>query len=412
MPGRRLQESLDRAGFVSLVVFAILLYTVPGEWFEALRPWRLALVSSAAAVIFLGLSRAGPNTSFYFGAGGGCLLAFAGLALASASWSIFPAASRTTGIELLKAAAVYVAMVNLVATPRRLAQIAGALLIASVVPSFEALRAYAMNLNLLEGFRARWVGVYADPNHMAMDLAMVVPLAATFALRREGRGAIRVAAFTAMALATAAVVVSHSRGGFIGLLVGLGIWVALQRRRGRGVALAFVLAVGLVALAPRTFWARNETVAAFREDASAMGRVHAWEVTAKINGDFPLFGVGAGAFRYAWPLYAPPEARRAYVAHNVFLDVLGELGLLGFGLFTAVVALALRGARRASQDRKLGGLAGAILAATVGYLFSAMFSGYLLSSHLFVLLGLAQASSRLADRGEMAAAPVPSAGLA
>jgi len=38
------------------------------------------------------------------------------------------------------------------------------------------LQTYSAGLNLVEGFRAHWLGVYADPNHMAMDLAIIVPL--------------------------------------------------------------------------------------------------------------------------------------------------------------------------------------------------------------------------------------------
>ena len=126
----------------------------------------------------------------------------------------------------------------------------------------------------------------------------------------------------------------------------------------RSVLVGAVLALGLVVFAPKSFWQRNETVATFHEDASAMGRVYAWQVASRISLDRPLLGVGAGSFRYAWPLYAPPEATRAYVAHNIFLDVIGELGLVGLLFFLVFAGGATGGAFAASKESEHG-LAGA-----------------------------------------------------
>src|SRR5258707_9788270 len=107
----------------------------------------------------------------------------------------------------------------------------------------------------------------------------------------------------------------------------------IARRRWKAFMVAAVFAIGLAVFAPSSFWQRTESLTAFREDASALGRVYAWKVASEINRDKPLLGVGVGGFRYAWPLYAPPEATHAYVAHNVYLDMLGDLGFVGLLLF-------------------------------------------------------------------------------
>src|SRR5690606_14725996 len=108
---------------------------------------------------------------------------------------------------------------------------------------------------------------------------------------------------------------------------------------------------------PSSFWERNETVTTCEEDVSAMGRVHAWEVAAGISRDNPIIGVGAGGFRYAWPLYAPPEATHAFVAHNIFLDVVAETGWLGLILFLVFMASAVGGAFAAGSHPEHGWLA-------------------------------------------------------
>jgi O-antigen ligase len=164
-----------------------------------------------------------------------------------------------------------------------------------------------------------------------------------------------------------------------------------------------LLAVGLVIFAPKSFWQRNETVATFQEDASAMGRVYAWQVASRISLDKPLLGVGAGSFRYAWPFYAPPEARRAYVAHNIFLDVIGELGFVGLLFFLVFAGGATGGAFEASKNEEMGWLARALSAAMAGYLVCDLFSGYILSAHLYLLFGLAASAHRIARSHAVAA---------
>ena len=204
-------------------------------------------------------------------------------------------------------------------------------------------------------------------------------------------------ALVAGILALMSIVYSYSRGGFIGLVVALTVWIFLERsRRFTTLLLGGALALGLLLFAPKTFWERNETMTDLEEDASAMGRVHAWEVASNMSSDNPLLGVGAGGFRYAWPLYAPRGAHTAYVAHNVYLDVVGELGFIGLFLFLVFTGGAAGGALLATQSREIGWMANGIVASVAGYVVCNLFSGYTLSAHFYVLFGLAAAAERVA----------------
>jgi O-antigen ligase len=390
-------ERRDVWAFYALTGFAAVMYAVPGEWIPGMASLRLALLSSGVAAGLMALRRLGRAEPLYFdGARGVALLAFAGLALASISWSVHPEVTRTTALELLKLTAIYLTIINVITTGRRLAVMCGAMVLASIVTSIGVIDWHRDGVDLVEGFRARWVGVYADPNHMAMDVGLIVPLAVAFLARKGSHWLFRAACGLAAGLAVAAIVLSHSRGGFIGLSVAMGLWAIREKRRLQAIVVGAVLALGLVVFAPESFWKRNETVASFQEDASAMGRVYAWQVASRISLDKPLLGVGAGSFRYAWPLYAPPEARRAYVAHNIFLDVIGELGFVGLFFFLVFAGGAAGGAFEASRDEQMGWLARALGAAMAGYLVCDLFSGYILSAHLYVLFGLAASAHRIA----------------
>jgi probable O-glycosylation ligase (exosortase A-associated) len=407
-------ERRDVLAFYALTGFAAVMYAVPGEWIPALEPLRLALLTSGLAAGLMALRRVGKAEPLYFdGARGGALLAFTGLAAASIVWSVHPEVTRATAIELVKLTAIYLTIINVITTPRRLVAVCTAVVLFSIVTSVGVINWYFAGVDLVEGFRSRWVGVYADPNHMAMNLGLVVPLAVAFFARKGSSWAFRIACATAAVLAIIAIVLSHSRGGFIGLSVAMALWAIREKRRLQAVAVGSALLLGLVLFAPRSFWQRNETVATFQEDASAMGRVYAWQVASRISLDKPLLGVGAGSFRYAWPLYAPPEARRAYVAHNIFLDVIGELGFVGLLFFLVFAGGATGGAFEASRDERIGWLARALSASMAGYLVCDLFSGYILSAHLYVLFGLAASAHRIARGGAGSALTVhgmPSAG--
>ncbi|SEN01078.1 probable O-glycosylation ligase, exosortase A-associated [Stigmatella aurantiaca] len=394
-------QQRDVLAFYALVGFAAVMYAVPGEWIPALAPLRLALLTSGLAAGLMALRRLGRAEPLYFdGARGLALLGFSALAFASVAWSVHPELTRFTGIELLKLTAIYLTIINVITSGRRLAMMCGAMVLGSIVTSIGVIDWYRTGVDMVEGFRSRWVGVYADPNHMAMNMALVVPLAVAFLARKESGWLMRVLCALAAVLSVVAIVLSHSRGGFIGLSVAMGVWAIREKRRIQAVVVGGLLALGLVLFAPKSFWQRNETVTSFHQDASAMGRVYAWQVASRISLDKPLLGVGAGGFRYAWPLYAPPESRQAYVAHNIFLDVIGELGFVGLALFLVFAGGATGGAFAASKDAEMGWLARALAAAMAGYLVCDLFSGYILSAHLYVLFGLAASAQRIAQARE------------
>src|SRR5262249_132533 len=107
------------------------------------------------------------------------------------------------------------------------------------------------------------------------------------------------------------------------------------------------------------------------------------------------------------PLYAPPEATHAYVAHNVFLDVLGDLGFFGLSLFLVFTGGVARGVFRAARRAEIPALAAGVAASGAGYLVCDLFSGYILSAHFYILFGLAACADRIARAKQTAVLELP-----
>jgi len=235
-----------------------------------------------------------------------------------------------------------------------------------------------------EGF-AR--GTYAGRDHYAGLLELVLPFAVLYPLailqrdrnRFESRALPAVKACGVLLLATTmlvGIVLSLCRMAFLSTLASLFIAgtlaLTLPRRSidptikisGWRRLLPIAL-VGFVVILGFIFLPTDQLIGRFSEFAqteriSADTRAQIWRETVGLIKDFPLFGCGLGGYESAFLRYktVAPMFTVDY-AHNDYLQVLAEMGILGFGigllLLLRVMYSAVSGAIRAdsTDDRCL-----------------------------------------------------------
>lgn len=150
-------------------------------------------------------------------------------------------------------------------------------------------------------------------------------------------------------------VLSGSRGGLVALVAGLAMWLALllcrAHRRSRWVWTFAAVAGGLLlALAFGDHLLRRlaETPA---DIASRHSKLAIWKDTLAMAWQFPVFGVGWGAFAVAFGhLKTFGGGATFWHAENEYFQGLLEGGLAGVVLFAAVFFFVLRGVVRAAFD--------------------------------------------------------------
>ena len=404
------QGQSARAGaiaFWATALFAAQLYLSPAQWFPVLEPVHHAVILSALALGALAVRRALGNQPLWMGWRSALLAVYAGEAVLSPMWSLDPHESLVGAAEVVKHFLFFLAVVNAVDSPRRVRIALGLFALAAVVPGWGTFDNWLHDELLVEGFRGRWLGVLADPNHDAMALVAAVPLLLYLTLGRGHSAALRAAGVIGAAACLAGIVATHSRGGTIGLCVAVLAFALLSRRKAVAGVLVLAAAAGVLLFAPASFWQRNETSSLGAEDQSIEGRLEAWQVAGRIFRERPLLGVGQNAFLEAWSQYAPIDSDRLfghrYVAHNLVLEVLGQLGAVGLLALMGFIGIALWSAWRA-REGELGGEARAVLAALVGYLVCQIFSGYSMSWFLYALCGFAACCQ---IQGKPAALTVP-----
>ncbi|MFN3477275.1 MAG: O-antigen ligase family protein, partial [Candidatus Methylomirabilales bacterium] len=129
-------------------------------------------------------------------------------------------------------------------------------------------------------------------------------------------------------------------------------------------------------------------------------RLLIWGSTLKMIAESPLFGIGAGNYELVYPRFRTVEEWRLSTrlvvgeAHNDYLQIAAELGLLGLGSFLWLLVNLLRAALRLSASGEEGlrrrgiGLFGALVALLVYAFFAFPLQNPASALHFWLLSGL------------------------
>jgi putative inorganic carbon (HCO3(-)) transporter len=225
----------------------------------------------------------------------------------------------------------------------------------------------------------RTSGTLGHPNGYAMYLSATVSFAFAFLFARI-HVLIKVLLSFVICAAVLGIILSQSRGGWIGLaLVFIFVFgFALHRKRQSPRKALIVGAAGLLILFPLFFGQRHliESRITSDDQGSAHSRIIMAKGAIGILRDYPLLGVGLNNYALLVPQLDPASIRAAggiTSVHNIFLLIAAETGLIGFTAFAWLLASLF------VQARRLAGRAQNEFMWVAG---AAVFSGYVaLSLH-------------------------------
>jgi O-antigen ligase len=230
-------------------------------------------------------------------------------------------------------------------------------------------------------------GVFPDPHMFAFYLGMASPIALAFALLALSKKKKRMW-FVIFATILFADLLSFSRGGYVGLLAGGALFLfvsgAFNRFSGRKrIGVLFLVPFLAVAVFSSPFGARF--LSSFSHaDGSNVERLRLWEEALTHIGEQPFFGVGLGNY----PLLVKPSAsyREPIYAHNLYLDIAVEVGLVGLSFFLGMIILSGTRLFLWWKRNKDDWLALSLLAALVLFSTHAFFETPLFSVHVLPAL--------------------------
>ena len=202
-------------------------------------------------------------------------------------------------------------------------------------------------------------GPFGQPAYVGAAAVLLVPMAAGVAFDRKGSRAWRFVGGLGAVASSAALLLSQTRGAWIGVVVALVLLgarhPAVLRRRWREGALVGVAIVVLFAVTPLG----GRVADAFDlGHGTTQGRFDDWKVGAQVVEDHPVLGVGPEGYRVAFPqvvseTYVQRHGTEVFPdrAHNGVIDVAASGGVVAGLLYGALLVMAVAFAWRSMRAR-------------------------------------------------------------
>lgn len=350
------------------------------------------------------------------------MVALAGLSVGYADDKTSALKEMLKWLELLLALVI---VVDLVRTPTTARWVIGAMLLAGAAEAaYGALQFVTgsgpASFDLQGALRA--FGHFDQPNPFAGYLTTMLPLAVFMCLSRANPVGYRWLSVGATGLLIVGIGLSQSRGAWLGGLIAavclLLAWSGWTRRLlipcALGAALALALAVS-GALPASILDRLSQTIQYFgvfdvrtvevtSDNWAVVERMAHWQAGWYMFLDHPWLGVGAGNYAQAYPnYYVGSWIEPLGHAHDYYINMLAELGVVGGGLLLLVLAIAFRqlGGTLVRTEAQadtfwravLAGVFGGLIVFCVHNLFDSLFV-HSVNVQIGVLLGLGAVAVR------------------
>ncbi len=217
----------------------------------------------------------------------------------------------------------------------------------------------------------RVYSTFDNPNVLGEYLILLIPITLAMFWTAE-KWLHRFAYLGIIGLLALCLIFTSSRGAWLGVMLALAIFIVLRDKR--------LVALGLIGLAFLPFVIPDSIInrmMSIGQDSSSLSRLSIWFGSLNIVKDYWPSGVGIGteAFRVTYPSYSLPGAEYALHAHNLYIQILVETGILGFIVFAILLYMFYKNVLSSywrTEDKFVSTLFIALCAGMTGYLFQGL----------------------------------------
>ena len=258
-----------------------------------------------------------------------------------------------------------------------------------------------------EGVGAGSSGFFGNAGDFGVAMCVVAPLA--FYLVKAVRSkALKVGGIVFFSAFVFSILRCGSRGAALALVfMAVFFWLRTSKKLQSGVVI-LLFVIGFWASAPEAWKERFVSAAEYQQDVTASQRLRLWGAGLRMSMDNPLLGVGINNFstNYAARYHPPDETGIPWAPHNIFVQAVSELGVLGFLSLLMTMVLVFRRnheTRRLclqnnSRDDWIAHFAHALDLSLIGYMVSGFFLTVLYYPHLYIIMTLAISLNQIARK--------------
>lgn len=376
----------------ALIPLALMIGALAGAWI--VRTWRTGIFelnTNAIQLPIVGLLLLGLVQLLPLGDGG---VQAASLSVpASNALTLDPFSTRMFLVRLVGYAIFFAAALTFIDTEGRYRRAIGVILVFGGLLAFVGILQKLASPDAIYGVRKHTgaipFGPYINSHHFASLMVLISGIAMAHLLGNGLGRQLKLLVALSAAVMAIAVPFTSSRGGVLAYIAMLSVAVLAWFYRGKdnkpaswlplvagGVVLGLIVVGSLLYLGGESSMLRGFGIENSAGDVSS-GRFHFWSIAWKIVLANPILGAGLDAFGVAFTRFDTQSGIfRVEQAHNDYLQMLADGGVVGFGLTIAFIVLLVKGSLariRAESDPFLrttiiGGLAGC-----VGILVHSMF---------------------------------------
>lgn len=411
---------LEPWSFKLTCFYVFLEYVRPQQAYSWLHgpPWTLICVSAAmAAFLFEGFRIQSKGILNWL------ILAFSAVVLLSSILASYPETSFSRLNNYASWVVAFVLIANSATTERRWFLFVTLFLLWNAKMSQHGFRSFLSN-SWGNGGAPTW---FQNSGEFALEMSLLVPLSIHFILglgKRLSRTQVVLLAFLPVS-AIFSIVAAGSRGGQLALVC-VGIWMLLRSRyKTRGLVLLAVIAPVIWLSIPTS---QKSRFRASGSDATSLARLEYWKAGRDMANKHPFLGVGHENWvPYFRDNYASQSnmvervnvrgERVIEVSHNIFIEVVSQLGYSGLAIFFALLVgiwyvnastrrlLSRLGERGRFMYEMSRGLDAGVVAFCVAGFFMAVAFYPFLWFQLAMTAGLHAASTRVASTSGVGTCP-------
>lgn len=309
--------------------------------------------------------------------------------------------------------ALYFVVVDTINTKARLKRVLGVAFISAAIVMcdayiqhfvlhkdiFRSYPSFKYNPGLSPGFLGFPTGPFPFPNDLAAWMLMVLIPVAVFFFWAPGKARIKIILGSLLFPFTYLFYLTNVRGAWLGFLASFFTILIIKRKK---KIILILLLAGLTALP----FLPKKKVGDILGFSSMQDRFYMWRIGCKVFAEHPVVGGGPNTFFSRFKELREDEyrGRLGSYAHNGYLQLAAETGVVGLGLFLLLIGKALHSSLKGINARSLPyggafilGLTGGLLAFLIHSFFDTNLQSLPLACLFWFSLALLMGSQKIYD---------------
>lgn len=338
------------------------------------------------------------------------IFAFAVVIAISALISISMAESVQIALLMIAFVLSYFIVINVVTSKKQLKTILYILTVVATLTAIYGIYQYVfgdvyaqawLDSEMFEDIKMRVYSTLENPNVYGEYLLLVIPMMVGLLWTEKGWKK-KIFLFACVCISGLALVLTFSRGCWLGILFALAILAVIIDKR--FVWLGVVLLLSFPFILPDTIINRFMSIGNM-QDSSTSYRVYIWMGTLAMLKDYWLSGVGMGitSFNTIYPLYSYHNISAPH-SHNLYLQVVVEYGIVGFITMVGVMYNYFKEIVRSLNAKKNIVLSG-LMSGMLGFLLQSMtdhtWYNYRVVFMFWIIIGLSMVASEINNKEKL-----------